>query len=118
MRIMFMVIQRLNKKVNLHKKILGKSEAREQFLPLIDAVAEGAAPISISDHGKPVAVLLSKQDYDWMVARMRIKSKTQIKSQPKNSLQGSIILLGDLEEGSREIVKMIQKSIEKTGREL
>jgi prevent-host-death family protein len=95
-----------NKKIRLHKTILGKSEAREQFLPLIKSLVEGAGPISIADYGKPVAVLLSKQEYDWMLAQI------------KNPLRGSIVLLGDLEEGSREIAKMFQKSIEKTAREL
>jgi len=107
-----MAIKNSSKKIRPHKRILGKSEAREQFLPLIDAIVEGAGPISIADYGKPVAVLLSKQEYDWMLAQIKYQPKT------KNSLRGSIVLLGDLEEGSREIAKMFQESIEKTAREL
>jgi len=106
-----MVLESLDTKVDLRKKVLGKSEAREKFLPLIDAVARGAGPFSISDRGKAVAVLLSKQEYDWMLAQN--KPKTQSRSKPKNPLLGSIILLGDLEEGSRQIAEDIQKSIEK-----
>jgi prevent-host-death family protein len=113
-----MTLQSLKKTVNLRKKILGKSEAREQFLPLIKAVVEGAGPINISDHGKPVAVLLSKQDYDWMLARTQNESETHNKLRRKNSLKGSIILLGDLEEGSREIARDIQQSIKRSAREL
>ncbi len=109
-----MAIKSPTRKVNLHKRVLGKSEAREQFLPLIDAVVGGAGPISIADYGKPVAVLLSKQEYDWIIAQAPKKPKPR----SKNSLVGSITLLGDLEEGSKEIAKMFQDSIEKSAREL
>lgn len=94
------------------KRTLGKSEAREQFLPIVDAVAKGAGPFEISDHGRVVAVLLSKQEYDWMLAH------TKEKVLPKKSLRGSIIVLGDLEEGSKQIAAEFQASLEKTASEL
>ena len=81
-------------------------------MPIVDAVSHGGGPIEITDHGTVVAVLLSKQDYDWMLAQ------TQNKTLPRKSLRGSITVLGDLEEGSRQISAKFQESLEKTARGL
>lgn len=101
----------LNKKRKI-KSVLGKSEAREQFLPLIDLVASGAGPVEITDYGKVVAVLLSKKDYEWLSAAMQHKPK------PKRSLAGSALLLGDLEEASKQIAAEFEASFERSAREL
>lgn len=100
----FMLKHRTQKKGTI--KSLGKSEAREQFLPLVDAVAGGAGPIEISAHGKVVAVLMSKNEYDLMKAGFKEKSA--------KSLCGLGTLVGNLEEGSAEIAALFQKSLKET----
>lgn len=94
------------------KSVLGKSEAREQFLPLVDLVASGSGPVEITDYGKVVAVLISKREYEWLSSTIRQKP------QPKRSLAGSAVLLCDLEKASREMAADLQASIERTAGEL
>ena len=89
-------------------KALGKAEARKQFLPIVDSVAQGVGPVEITDYGKVVAVLLSKYDFDWM------RAQTLNKSKPRRPLCGLGQLIGNLEEGSKEINQSFQTSLEKT----
>ncbi len=81
-------------------------------MPLVDAVAQGAPPVEITDHGKPVAMLISKHEYDWL----QVQSKRA--SNKITDLRGSITIIGDLEEGSREIAKLFDESLDKTARDL
>lgn len=91
---------------------VGKSEARQRFLPLVNAIAHGAEPVEIADHGKVVAVLIGKQKYDWMLSQLKDKPRK------KNPLLGAITVLGDLEEGSKEISKLFEASLKRTARKL
>jgi prevent-host-death family protein len=93
-------------------KTLGKSDARKQFLPIVDSVAQGIGPVEITDYGEVVAVLLSKHDFDWMQAQ------TVNKLKPKRRLCGLGQLLGDLQEGSKEIVESMQEGLKKSAKKL
>lgn len=107
---MFVAINKQNLKSN--KKTLGKSEARMQFLPLVDAVSQGAGPIEITDYGKVVAVLIGKHDFDWLLAH------TKDKPSPTRVLRGLGRLMCDLEDGSKEITESLQSSLKRTAKEL
>lgn len=91
---------------------LGKAQAREQFSPLVEALATNGGTVEITDYGKMAAVMLGYKDYMLLLARAGIPVK------PKRQLRGSMILLGDLEEASKEISKLIWDSVEKTASEL
>jgi len=101
-----------NRKLGRQYKALGKSDARKRFLPLVDSVSQGSGPVEITDYGKVVAVLISKNDFDWMY------QQTVNKVMPKRSLYGLGQLLGDLEDGSKEIAKSMRTSLKKTADKL
>jgi prevent-host-death family protein len=69
---------------------LGKSEARAQFLPLVESVAAGGAPIEITDRGKVAAVLLGHQEYLRLLALAHSRPASR-------SPVGTIEILTDLE---------------------
>jgi prevent-host-death family protein len=93
-------------------KRLGKSQARERFLPLVDAVAQGAGPVEITDHNKVVAVLISETDYRWLLAH------AEGKPIPSRKLCGSMTIVGDLEQASKEISDLFLDSIKKSAEKL
>lgn len=94
------------------KKRMGKAQAREEFSPLVEAVAAGGGPVEITDYGKVVAVLLSEKEYQWLnVCAQRSKS-------PKQELCGYLVFDEDLEELSREVAADFDKSLKKTARRL
>ena len=107
-----MVASNSRKRLKHSKRTFGKSEAREQFLPLVDAVSSGAGPVEITERGRVVAVLISKTEYDWMA------EYTKHKPQPARTLCGLGELVGDLEEGSAEIAAAFQVSLKTTAKKL
>lgn len=91
---------------------LGKSQARAQFLPLVEQVAAGGGPVEITDRGKVAAVLLGHDDYLQLLARAGAPL-TQTRS-----AVGCLEILGDLEQGSREIGRRMRESLIRTAEEL
>jgi prevent-host-death family protein len=96
----------------MKSKRIGKSLARERFLPLINELSSQSGAIEITDRGKPIAVLMSYDTYQQMLQKARIPPKSKFK------LSGSMTLLGDLEQGSKEIGQDFMKSIERSAAEL
>jgi prevent-host-death family protein len=93
-------------------KKLGKAEVRQEFAPLVDSVANGGNPVEISDYGKVVAVLISANEYRWLL------SQTKKMSKPKKDLCGAIIIHDDLEMLSKKVNADFEKSISKTASKL
>lgn len=87
---------------------MGKAQAREEFSPLVESLATEGGVIEITDYGKVAAVMLGYKDYMFLVAKANAEFK------PKMRLRGSAILIGDLEEATKEISETVMKSIEKT----
>ncbi len=52
---------------NVQKKVT-KDEACVKISSLIQTVANGAGAVAITDHGKVITVLVSKQEYEWLHA--------------------------------------------------
>ena len=48
------------------------TEARQKFLPLMDRVEAGAYRFSVTRHGRPVAVVLSYEDYQRMSETLKL----------------------------------------------
>ena len=67
---------------------MGKSQARSQFLPLVQSVVETGQTVEITDHGN---VLLSHREY------LRLVALAHESPSPKRSPVGSMILLEELE---------------------
>ncbi len=91
---------------------LGKAQAREQFSPLVESLAVNGGIVEITDYGIAAAVLLGYRDYISLVTQANVPLS------PSRQLKGSGVLLGDLEEASKEISKMIAGSIKKTVSEI
>ena len=84
---------------------IGKSEARARFLPLIQEVSSGAGPVEITDRGQVAAVLMSHQDYLLLLARAHDFPKARM------SPVGTMEIVGDLEQASRELTRSTLESI-------
>ncbi len=85
---------------------IGKAKARRELLPLVDAIAAGSTPVEITDNGKPVAVIVGYNAFQAMchqVTRSKAKHKLE-------SLEGSVAILGDLEQARRQIEQEAAKS--------
>ncbi len=91
---------------------MGKSEAREKFLPLVDSLSQKKTAIEITDRGHPVAVLIDYASY------LALLTKSGIKKKPSFELVGSLVEIGDIEEGSREIAAELNAAIERSASEL
>ena len=48
------------------------TRARQNFLPIIDRVEAGAYRVSLTRHGRPVAVVLSYEDYQRMSETLKL----------------------------------------------
>ncbi len=58
-------------------KRLGKSEARQQFLPLVNSVAEEGSRFEITDHGVTVAIVLGYEEYQRLLAQSQSMAKSK-----------------------------------------
>jgi len=97
-------------KRNLKK--LGKTQAREQFAPLVESLSEIGGVVEVTDYGKVAAVMLGYKDYLWLLAQSNQPFK------PKRQLAGSAVLVGDLEEASNKITQSVLDSIARSTKEL
>ena len=96
---------------NIRKLVLGKAQAREQFSPLVEALAiTSTKVVEVTDYGKVAAVIMSHKYYLWLLAQAKLSFK------PKRQLCGSMSLVSDIEEASREISESIHGSIQKSAR--
>lgn len=93
-------------------KKIGKAQAREQFAPLVEALASGGGVVEVTDYGKVVAVMLGYKEF------LRLLAHASERFEPERQLAGSAVLAGDLEQASREIVGSVLDSIEKQDRHL
>ena len=73
---------------------------------LVESLVAGGSPVEITDYGKVVAILLSENEYNWLLQSARQNSR------PKRPLRGSIKLLGSLEEASNELLEDFEASLE------
>ena len=75
------------------------TEARKNFLPLIDRVEEGLYRFMVTKHGKPVAVVISYEEYSRMVETLRLIEDRglarEIKQGSAEAEQGNLISLTD-----------------------
>jgi len=100
------------------QKSVGKTQARKEFFPLVDSLTTSSSAVEITDHDKPVAVLLSYQHYMALASKLCMLAKTS--AHPKSpNLIGSIRLKTDnLEAATEKIAEQFKRSIKDTGSSL
>ncbi|HEY9778352.1 MAG TPA: hypothetical protein V6C81_31610 [Planktothrix sp.] len=97
-------------------KSIGKTQARQNFLPLVDGLGKSASAIEITDHEKPVAMLLSYTHWLALISKLAMLSKGEHHDRP--NLIGSIQIVGDLEPASKKAAERFTRSIKETGEKL
>jgi len=78
---------------------VGKTQARQNLLPLVDNLNKTHTILEITDHEQPVAVLLSYNN--WLTLISKLVFLTENKPDIPVDLMGSVTIVGNLEEGSR-----------------
>jgi len=97
---------------------VGKTQARKNFFPLVDSLTTSASAVEITDHDKPVAVLLSYEHYMALSSKLCMLAKTPAHPKSRN-LIGSIKLKTDnLEAASEKIAKKFKRSLKDTASSL
>jgi PHD/YefM family antitoxin component YafN of YafNO toxin-antitoxin module len=90
---------------------IGKTEARQRFLPLVDALCQSATAVEITEHDKPVAMLLSYSHWIALVTKLEMLSSRERISIKQPNLIGSVQVLGDLEAGSAVAAETLTKAL-------
>jgi PHD/YefM family antitoxin component YafN of YafNO toxin-antitoxin module len=93
---------------------IGKTQARKEFFPLVDGLGKTSSAVEITDHDKPVAVLLSYQNYVSLVAKLCMLSKVQALKSPPNLIGSIKIKTDDLEAASADIAAKFKKSLQES----
>ena len=79
------------------------TEARHKFLPLLDRIETGTFRFSVTRHGRPVAVVLSYEDYQRMSETLKLmenRSFAQRLNQGLNQARrGDLQEVGEVERG-------------------
>lgn len=95
----------------LRKRTVGKTQVRREFLPLVDTLKDNNTAIEITDHDKPVAVLIGYEQYVSLMTKACLVAETAEKP-GANSLLNSIELRTDnLEAASAKVAELFEKSI-------
>ena len=92
---------------------LGKTEARQAFLQLVDQVQEEQLPIAITDRGEKVAVMMSMKLYKSLLEILKPRSKPGI-----NPFAGTFKTVGNLDKASAEVSTLIDKAVKKSARSI
>ena len=83
---------------------------------MVDDLRKHPRTIEITDREHPVAVLLAYEHYTALISQL---AKLAQKTPPKKpDLMGSVIIVGDLEEASKEIAREFEKAIERSAANL
>ncbi len=95
---------------------IGKTQARQEFLPIVADLNQHPRAIEITDRERPVAMLLAYEHYVALISQLhKLVKTTSIK---KPDLMGSVIINGDLVAASKEIAKEFETAIERSAADL
>lgn len=102
--------------LGLKSRRIGKTEARQQLLPLINQLANEPMVFEITEHDKPVAMLVSHGRWAAMISKLKSLTKN---TEPKEiDLRGSVEILGDLDAGSKEAGEALLRSLKRRAKNL
>lgn len=96
---------------------IGKTQARQQFLPLVEELHKTCSAVEITDHEKPVAILLSYNHWVALMSKLAMLGKHERLVKPPN-LVGSIAIVGDLDEASKKAAAKFSASLKNTAEHL
>ncbi len=104
--------------MGLTQQSVGKTRARKEFFPLVDSLNTSGSVVEITDHDRPVAVLLSYQHYIALASKLCMHAKVEDASKSP-SLIGSVkIKTKNLEAASKRIARQFKQSIKDSAGEL
>ncbi|MBK7750590.1 MAG: type II toxin-antitoxin system Phd/YefM family antitoxin [Candidatus Obscuribacter sp.] len=106
------------KLMGLSQKSIGKTQARKEFFPLVDALNASASSVEITDHDKPVAVIMSYQNYVALTAKLCMLSKQHTVSEVPNLIGSIKIRTNNLEAASQRASDIFAKSLKDTRKKL
>lgn len=103
-----------NSVLGVDTEVIGKTDARQTFFPLVEGLKTSPKVIEITDRGQPVAVLLKYSQYLSLISRLANSLKPGV----PHDLMGSITIVGDLESGSKEIAESFRLALKESGDKL
>lgn len=96
------------------KKLVSLVEARASLSRLAQEVARGGGPVAITQRSKLAAVLVNAERYETDMAELAQHRRQQRKARPR-SFSGLIKIVGDLEEGSRQLAEEYYAAVKRSG---
>lgn len=103
--------------LGLSHQSVGKSEARQQFFPLMKQLNEKPIAVEVMERNEGVAIMVSKVHFEALVNKLWELLKPNPAPEP-NELKRYITIIGDLDEGSRKAAALFKEAIEKSAQEL
>jgi prevent-host-death family protein len=88
---------------------LGKTEARQSFLQLLNELTKKPASVAVTDRGKRVAVIMAYQQYE---ALLNKAAQSQQKTN-QSPLVGLITDVEDFKTGQAEVDKVFKQSLKR-----
>ncbi len=97
--------------LGLTAQTVGKTQARKDFFPLVDSLCSANSAIEITDHGEPVAVLISYQNYVALTAKASVHLG-HVKPKVPNLLGSVEIINTDLEAASAKLAGIFKVAVD------
>jgi PHD/YefM family antitoxin component YafN of YafNO toxin-antitoxin module len=98
-------------------EIMGNTQARQGFLPLVEDLKKHPRTIEITDRANPVAVLLTYDHYVSLISQLsKLIQKTATKE--KVDLMGSVVIVEDLDAASKEIAEEFVEAVDRSAANL
>lgn len=104
--------------MGLSQKSVGKTSARKNFFPLVDSLNQTTTVVEITDHDKPVAVLLSYDHYIALASKLCMLAKESHTPYSPNLIGSVKIKSTDLDAASAKVAKQFKQSLKKTANNL
>jgi prevent-host-death family protein len=98
----------------LPKKQVSLVEARASLSRLTQEVARGGGPVAITQRSKLAAVLVNAERYKEDMAELEHYRGQRRKGRPR-SFSHLMEIVGDLEEGSRQLAKEYYAAVKRSG---
>jgi hypothetical protein len=97
---------------------VGKTQARQKFFPMVNGLSASASVVEITDHDKPVAVLLSYHHFVALTTKLCMLGKISDHPKPPDLIGSIQINCSSLEVASERVAATFKQSIERTSRGL
>ena len=87
------------------------SKARQQLSAIIDEVQKSSRAVTIVRHGKPAAVVISHDEFEFLQKRANRKKKWRLAG--SFNLRDAVDIDKVLEKGKEERIRIVEKNIER-----